>query len=400
MNKISTHTLNLFSAYTSNEITDQEFQDLEQWINKSSKNKELFLDYLHFYKKTRRIGFVDNIDRDKAWNNILLQLEKPLKSVPIHKKDTSKVNYLKSISSILKYAAVVVLLLGIGYLYQSGYFTTKPTIIIPEDSITLQLENGNIKIISENGKTKIADSKGNIVGAQKGNQLIYNNKVEKETLVYNKLTVPYGKRFEVQLSDGTIVHLNAGTSLKYPVKFIKGKNRQVYLKGEAFFTVSKDANHPFIVNADEIDIRVLGTQFNVSSYPEDKDINTVLIEGAVSIYNKGETYNPNKATVLKPGFKASWKRNSNQTTVEKADTEIYTAWMKGSLILKEVAFNDILKKLERQYDVTIINNNKSLENRYFTAKFDIEAIHLVMENLIQYASFSYEFKGNLIIINP
>ncbi len=400
MNKISTYTLNLFSAYTSNEITDQEFHALEQWINESSENKHVFSEYLHFYKKSRRIGLIENIDKDKAWNNILSQLEKPLKRISIHKKETFKVKYIKLASGILKYAAVITLFLGIGYLYQNGYFTSVPAIIIPEDSITLQLENGNIEIIAEDGKTKVVDSKGNIVGTQNGNQLIYDNKIENEALVYNTLTVPYGKRFEIQLSDGTNVHLNAGTSLKYPVKFIKGKNRQVFLKGEAYFSVTKDVNHPFIVNADEINIRVLGTGFNVSSYPEDQHINTVLIEGAVSVYNKDDSYNPKTATILNPGFIASWEKGSNKTKVEKADTEIYTAWMKGSLILKEVAFNDILKKLERQYDVIFINNNQSLENRYFTARFDIEDIHLVMENLSQYASFSYEFNENQIIINP
>jgi len=399
MNKISTYTLSLFSAYTSNEITDQEFHTLEQWINKSSENKKKFSDYLHFHKKSKRIGFADNLDKDRAWNNILSELENPLLHIPISKKETFKIKYLKSVSNILKYTAVIILFMGIGYLYQNGYLTSDPAIIIPDDSITLQLENGNIEIIAEDGKTKIVDSKGKIVGTQNGNQLIYNNKVEKETLIYNTLTVPYGKRFEIQLSDGTNVHLNAGSSLKYPVKFIEGKNRQVFLKGEAYFSVTKNESHPFIVNADEVNIRVLGTEFNVSAYSEDKQINTVLIKGAVSVYNKKESYNPEAVINLKSGFKASWEKNRNQATVEKVDTGIYTAWRKGSLILKEVAFNDILKKLERQYDVTFINNNPSLGNRNFTARFDIEDIYLVMENLSQYASFSYEINENQIIIN-
>jgi len=399
MNKISTYTLSLFLAYTSNEITDQEFHALEQWVNKSSENKKKFSDYLHFHKKSRRIGFADNLDKDRAWNNILSELEKPLLHIPISKKETFKIKYLKSASNILKYTAVIILFLGIGYLYQNDYLTSDPVIIIPDDSITLQLENGNIEIITQDGKTKIVDSKGKIVGTQNGNQLIYNNKVEKETLIYNTLTVPYGKRFEIQLSDGTNVHLNAGSSLKYPVQFIEGKNRQVFLKGEAYFSVTKNESHPFIVNADEVNIRVLGTEFNVSAYSEDKQINTVLVKGAVSVYNKEESYNPEAVINLKSGFKASWEKNRNQATVEKVDTGIYTAWRKGSLILKEVAFNDILKKLERQYDVTFINNNPSLGNRNFTARFDIEDIYLVMENLSQYASFSYEFNENQIIIN-
>ena len=135
------------------------------------------------------------------------------------------------------------------------------------ESITIQLEDGNTQIINENRTSQLIDKNGNVLGQQSGNQLVYNSDVKNDVLVYNTLTVPYGKQFELQLSDGTNVHLNAGTSLKYPVKFVKGKNREVFLNGEAFFNVAKEVNHPFIVNANEIDVRVLGTQFNISSYP-------------------------------------------------------------------------------------------------------------------------------------
>jgi ferric-dicitrate binding protein FerR (iron transport regulator) len=112
-----------------------------------------------------------------------------------------------------------------------------------------------------------------------------------KNLVYNTLTTPNGKKFQVVLSDGTTVHLNAGSSFKYPEHFIDSGNRQVYLlEGRLILKLLKTQRHPFVVNTNAFNVRVLGTEFNISSYPEDA-INTVLIEGAVvymvkKIYNK------------------------------------------------------------------------------------------------------------------
>jgi len=372
----------LFKKYIKNKCSDEEKKLLDDFVN-SYQGKDL---KWSDWKYGDKIKFqTRNLDRIKN---------------KIDKNKNSDKNFKLFRSPAFKYAAM---LGGIIVMVASLYYNMNTSVEVEQEEkneITLQLENGDIKIITENGKTKVTDSKGSIVGTQNGNQLVYDQEIEKDVLEYNTLTVPYGKRFEILLSDGTEVHLNAGTSLKYPIKFIEGENRQVFLQGEAYFSVTKDANHPFIVNANKIDIRVLGTEFNVSSYPEDKHIHTVLTEGAVSIYNQGDSYNPETAVILKPGFIASWEKTNNQVTIEEADIEMHTAWMKGRLILKEVAFKDILKKLERQYDVVITNHNTSLDNRYFTARFDIEDIHLVMKNLSQYASFSYEFNENQIFINP
>lgn len=357
---------------------------------KEFKKKHPFLSKTDFIKVSDTLSTYDTIDKDKAWKNVVLKAE----------QSKSKQKNLFSNKSWIKYAAIAVLFLGIGFLFQQGYFSASSTLDIPNEFITLELENGSTKIINEDGTSELVDKKGNIIGNQKGKILVYDTTITNESLVYNTLTVPYGKRFEVQLSDGTKVHLNAGTSLKYPIKFIEGQNRQVFLKGEAFFNVSTDARHPFIVNAEEINIRVLGTQFNVSSYPEDEQITTALLEGSVGVYSSNEAYNQETVTLLNPGFKAEWSLKNHEIKVDKADTETHIAWMEGRLILNGVPFNDILKKLERQYNVVFINNDKDLENRRFTARFDVENIHQVMQSFSYSASFTYKFDSNKIIINP
>src|SRR5690554_4908626 len=169
---------------------------------------------------------------------------------------------------VIRYAAVMVVLIGLAsvlYFQQSGnrmQGTIEDTLNaatrseVPAEAITLQLPNGQIEILSENQALEVRDAKGNVVGKQTGNQLVYDDKTDVGELTYNKLTVPFGKKFELFLSDGTRAYLNAGTSIKYPVKFLKGQERMVFLTGEAFFEVAEDTEHPFIIKADELNIRV------------------------------------------------------------------------------------------------------------------------------------------------
>lgn len=397
MKKIPPYIFKLLSAYISKEINEKEYNDLEQWINESLENKQLFLDYLHVYKKSRRVKFIENLELNNAWSNIISKLVNSLNLDSTLQRQTVK--HQKTRSSILKYAAIAILFLGIGYLYQTGYFTKQSEIVIPSNNITLQLENGNIKIIDEDGNSKVLDSEGNIIGEQSGIQLVYDNVKEKEALEYNVLTVPYGKRFELKLSDGTKVHLNAGTSLKYPISFIKGEDRKVFLTGEAYFDVAKDTDHPFIVNADDMNVRVLGTQFNISSYPEDDTINTVLVEGSVSVYEEETVYNAETSTKLKPGFEAAWQKSSNQVHIKNADIELATAWINGKIVFRRTPFEDIVKKLERHYNVTIINNNQLLAKEEFGASFDFETIEQVFESFNVNFKIEYTIKDNQIIIN-
>lgn len=399
MENISPHIFNLVASYISKEISEEEFNELEKWINAKPENKQLFSDYLYVYKKSRSLKFVETINSDAAWDHTVKKLKRPLVFNKASLKKNVNVKYLKNRLSIFKYAALAILFLGIGYLYQSGFFQKESNIIIPSNNITLQLENGNVKIIEEGGASQVLDTKGKVVGEQKGAQIVYAKDAEKEKLVYNTLTVPYGKRFELKLSDGTNVHLNAGTSLRYPVNFIKNEDRKVFLKGEAFFEVTKDASHPFVVNVDEMDVRVLGTKFNISSYPEDDNINTVLVEGSVSIYKKGKSYNPKTATLLKPGFKAAWQKNNNQVNIEKADVELHTAWINGRIIFRHTPFEDIIKKLERQYNVVIINKNQLLAKQEFGASFDVETIEQVLESFNTNYKIEYTIENNQIIIH-
>ncbi|MDA6072198.1 DUF4974 domain-containing protein [Flavobacterium sp. AC] len=307
-----------------------------------------------------------------------------------------KSNFRKYISI----AASVVVLLGIGLAYQKGAFTTKKETKFDFKStdIVLQLEDGKVQIISENNKVEVRDADGNIVGNQDGDKIVYDNNSDLEKTTYNTIKIPYGKKFKLELSDGTLVHLNAGTTLRYPVKFIAGENRQVFLDGEAFFDVAKDAKHPFIVNADALNVRVLGTHFNVSNYPEDAVTDVVLVEGSVGMYRSNEEFDAAKNTILKPGFKGSFNRENALISTKPVITDIYTSWINGGLTFRNMTFKNIITKLERRYNVTIINKNEKLANEKFNASFSDESIEKVMSYFDDIHGINYTIKNNQILI--
>lgn len=379
---------NRILKYLNGSASPIEENEVEDWIGASQKNTRKFNLLKAQYIASTFDETVESTSVDSAFRRYKTNIDLSFKNKKRRTWSTS-----------LKYAATIVLLFGLGYLADKAAFSTTPTLVIPEDAITLQLENGSIQVIKEDGAAQVTDSKGTVLGAQQGNRLIYNNKTTSKKLTYNTLTVPYGKRFDIVLSDSTHVILNAGTSIKYPVKFIKGKKREIYLTGEAFFEVAKDAGHPFIVNASGLNVRVLGTKFNVSAYPEDGTTKTMLVEGSVGLY-QDIAYNPETTTFLKPGHVASFNKTNKDISVEKAESSLYTGWMDGNLIFRHVPFKNIIKKLERHYNVVITNHNKTLGTELFTASFDNSTLEQVFQTFQNNYGLEYSINKDEIIINP
>ena len=360
-----------------------------------------------YYRKNKLTSDFPSVEDVKLLSNEIPEMdeataEKIFSNVLASAKEIEQAEIITTRNPYRKYLAIAasfLVLASIGISYQRGFFNSKKdTIINNSNEITLQLENGDIQVISANKKSEIADAEGNVVGNQNGNKIVYDTETTLEKLVYNTIKIPYGKRFELQLSDGTIVHLNSGTTLKYPVKFIASENRQVFLDGEAFFDVAKDKTHPFVVNADNLNVRVLGTHFNVSNYPEDKLTDVVLVEGSVGLYTANEKFNAEKNTVLKPGFKGSFSKTDNQIKTKAVVTDVYTAWIKGGLTFREMTFKDISKKLERHYNVTIVNQNAKLSNEKFNASFGDEPIAKVLSYFNEIHGINYTLKNNEVLI--
>ncbi|MES2486622.1 MAG: FecR domain-containing protein [Bacteroidota bacterium] len=296
-------------------------------------------------------------------------------------------------------AACFALLATSGWFYlQSTQPMVKPMLKLNGTEITLQLENGDIQVITEDGTIQIMDAEGNIVGNQDKTTIAYSKDADVGHLAYNTLKIPYGKRFQLKLSDGTVVHLNAGTTLKYPVKFLAGQERTVYLDGEAFFDVAKDKKHPFIVSANDLNVRVLGTHFNVSNYAEDDNTDVVLVEGSVGLYTANQQFDAGKNTVLKPGYRGRFSKAESEISTKRVATKMYTAWIDGDLIFRDMTFKNICRKLERHYNITIKIPNNKLAAERFNASFKNQSIEKVMSYFHELNGFGYTIKDDTVII--
>lgn len=374
------------SKYLQGATTSKEEREVLDWITSSDNNARRF----NLLKAKYVASSLDEteVDLDAIYHNI------------VNTKNSNSKNKGQIISIILKSAAVLALLVAVTFIFKDNINDPNSAPIISEDAITLQLGDGTVEIISEDGTAKVVDSEGNVLGAQQGSQLVYKKTGNlKEELIYNTLTVPYGKRFDIVLSDGTQVVLNSGTSIKYPVQFLNGSERKVFLNGEAFFNVAKDKLHPFIVNADSLSVRVLGTKFNLSSYPEDQFVNTTLVEGSVLVYDSKDTFDSSEVSPLEPGYKAEWNKDNGQISIEEADIAMHTDWLNGKIILRHVPFKNIVKKLERHYNVVITNRNLKLEEELFTASFDIETIEQVFRTFNETYEMDYKINNRQITIN-
>lgn len=368
--------------YLTNSITATEFDFLSKWVEEP-KNAEEFKTYIKINYATNSCMSEYNLEKSKK--DLLNKIRKD-----------KKLYYRLNFNSVLKYAAIGILFLGVGYIFQLSFNEKSENnkIVPTEGMVTLQLEDGSIEVFSgdnENANENIKDYRF----SEKKSEVV----IAPKELVYNMLKVPYGKKFQVVLSDGTKVYINSGTSLKYPVEFIKGKNREVFLDGEAYFDVAKDTENPFLVNTSELNVRVYGTKFVVSSYKEDSNINTVLLEGSVGLFKRGAEFNAENASMLNPGHKATWDKIEKNIVVEEVDTSIYTEWMRGKITFNHIAFKDILKKLERHYNVSITNYNKELDEELFTASFDSETIEEVLSAFSINYKIDYKVNENEILIN-
>jgi len=180
----------------------------------------------------------------------------------------------------------------------------------------------------------------------------------KGALVYNRIQVPYGGQYQLELPDGTKVWLNAGSSLRYPVSFT-GHERKVELTGEGYFEVAKNKTMPFRVQTSKQVVEVLGTHFNINAYNDDPSVKTTLLEGSVKVtQNTMGTFK-----MLKPGQQSVLKNNELQ--VKEADTEEAVAWKNGLFLFNDQSLDEIMHQVSRWYDLQIVFDDVSLKTQRF-----------------------------------
>ena len=308
-------------------------------------------------------------------------------------------------SSFLKYAAMLIVALSIGAAGFFGFYQNQKSYVY--DTIAdsggngksqLHLSNGTIvDLEKDNSKIALSDDQKITIDNEKVIDL--NKTIQTDESKMNEVVVPFGKKSQLTLEDGTKVWLNAGSRMAFPTKF-KGSKREVFLEGEGYFEVAHNQQLPFYVNTGEIAIKVLGTKFNVSAYESDKLIETVLIEGSVAVSERSALAFIKSETILIPNQKASYDRNDRSIAINnEPDIDCAIAWTEGWFKFNRQSINDVLNKLQRYYNVQFVYNTGFPSEDLITGKLYLkDSIEQVMNTLEVVAKVQYRIDGNKIYI--
>ena len=208
----------------------------------------------------------------------------------------------------------------------------------------------------------------------------------------NKLIVPAGKRTSLELPDGTKIWLNSGTELDFPSKFT-GSTREISVKGEIYIEAVKDENRPFIVKTALIEVKVLGTDFNVNAYPQEQKTEVALVSGLVHVTGANR-----QVTVLQPNHVVEIDHNTEQQLVRQVDITDYTCWKEGFLQFQNEKLEVILRRIERYYDIPIIIETR-LEEYTITGKLDLkDNITGTLDIIRKLAPVKYRLENNKVYI--
>ena len=224
------------------------------------------------------------------------------------------------------------------------------------------------------------------------NTLIYNSETNNEQVEYHTIRVPRGGEYNLLLSDNTKVYLNAGSSLRYPVRF-SGDRREVILEGEGYFEVTRDTAKPFVVKTGSVNVQVLGTAFNVNAYPEEENVETTLVEGKVRVDGK------NEQRILEPGTQLVYDKRRENMVVLKVDTEEYISWKDGYYYFKRETLGRIMDRLSRWYNLNVFYQNEELKSIEFGGRLKrYEDITYLLERMEETQDIKFIIKGNTITV--
>jgi len=353
MSMKNTNIENLIIHYLDGSIGETESKQLLSWLKESADNEKIFLDYYSIWSSSKKKEF----DENKALEQFIEIMEKD----NVQKTLKHKINIYKYAG--IAAACAIIILLAIPFFNKDkediASFAGKASDADFNDTKTTL-------ILSENKSVQLEDKEANIQYDAGAITINEENKISKEeSSSFNQLIIPFGKRSVVTFADGTKAWINSGTRLVYPVEF-KKEYREVFVDGEIYLEVAEDKLRPFIVKSADMDIKVLGTRFNVSVYESEKVKSVVLVSGAVKVSPKEKGQSE---TILKPN--QMFKNENGHIYVENVDAKRYILWIDGFYIFDSTELGDILTRLSRYYNKKIIYDS-SVSTLRCTGKLDMK----------------------------
>ncbi len=328
-------------------LTEEEQRQLTQWVAESDEHARMYQEFV-------RAGFLEKARSEHHQ----FQVEEGYCRFLSGKQKSDRLRIGKRWGSA---AAMGALIIGVALAFlfrtQDGVDTNLPVggMIKPgKTGAVLTLSDGQQVVLSDSLETRLKERNADI--CVRGKRLDYSSGDTVFWGGYNTITVPRGGEYQLILADGTRVWLNAETELKYPVAFT-GEVREVMLEGEAYFEVAKNVSRPFVVKAGQLDIKVLGTSFNVKAYPSETQQAT-LVRGKVEV--RAENY----FRELQPGEQLNY--SSEGPEIRKVDVKAYTSWKDQRFVFNDDLLEEVIHKIGRWYDVEFILRNPEVREIRFT----------------------------------
>ncbi|MDR0823833.1 MAG: FecR domain-containing protein [Prevotella sp.] len=357
-----------YSNFTSEDFLQDDFfvssmknpneKSVEFWdglLNAGSINKE------EFYSAKSFIEAIEANYKDSVQEEELSALWTKIDNT---NKKSGKIKF-KSILSIAGgiAAGIIFVIIAIPHLTRNFQSPNDDIMSYARDNNIKEDDNTDIQIILSNQKTlQLTEQESDIVYDSTEIKISKKGISKKESAAYNQLIVPKGKRSKLTLADGTMMYVNSGTRVVYPIEFVDDR-REIYVDGEIYITVTHDEKRPFIVKTKDIDVQVFGTSFNVMAYESDLNKQVTLVQGSVRISNKA------KEIMLKPS--QMYEMDNGQVSVNTVDASRYTSWINGMYLFNSERLEIVLSRLSRYYgeDITF---SKDVANLRCTGKMDLK----------------------------
>lgn len=361
--------------------------ELKRKALKAKKIIETLHDSHEGLSEIEALALRQNIDR---YNNLMLNKRKK-----------------KALFSILRYAAVIIFIISIGTAawFQFGKENTEE--VFQFSSIFTSPVGSDARLILHNGEEITLQKDNSVVEVNSSGEIVINQEQIIDTrqvsvgksAAMNEVVVPYGKKSQLLLADGTKVWLNAGSRMAFPSEF-NGTQRTVFIEGEAYFEVVHNTAQPFVVNARDVAVKVLGTRFNISAYSADETVETVLLEGKVALSDNSSKVLSKKEVILTPNQKALFGKASRQFDVGiVSDSELYTAWTSGWFRFSQESLFSVMRKLERYYNVQFVCDRDFSSGDLISGKLDLkDSLEQVMLALSDVAGIEYRIDENNVMI--
>jgi len=349
------HIESLFRKFSQAEASEQEVRELFELISQDRNDPELIGLLENEIELSNLESGVDLGRKDKVLAKIreVIAVIDGEPAVP-----AKRTNY----RWLAVAAAVALVIFGAGLFYfsefgkdSSGVAELANDVAPGQQGATLTLANGNKIRLSDAANGELARQAGVKVTKLASGQLIYelesSSAVGTDLAAVNTLSTAKGETYRLRLPDGSLVWLNAASSLTYSAGLLEGGVRKIKLAGEGYFEVAKDKEHPFVVSTGKQDIEVLGTHFNVNSYTDEQVVRTTLLEGSVRL-NAAGLQGEQKGLVLKPGQQALMK--DDRFLLKEIDPDVAVAWVNNKFIFEDTDVRTIMRMLERWYNVEVI----------------------------------------------